>query len=187
MPGLIYCPHCRGALQDDGTLAGQSLICPRCHGRFDVPGPPPQFTPPASAYSTAISRRFQQSTSPFDILLDFRFEKYLTPLIIRATWIIALTASVIFVGIQFVTMVMEAIPVQEQAEKVQPKIKFGQDPFDMDKPADRFDTARLFGYFMAKVVGVILVLLWLRVSLEAVIVVFNMAESLVSIDKKTRE
>lgn len=33
------CPHCRAALEHDGSLAGQEVVCPSCTGIFRVGGP----------------------------------------------------------------------------------------------------------------------------------------------------
>lgn len=190
MPGLIYCPHCRGPIQDDGRHAGQTLVCPRCRGQFNVPGQQPQQkVQPASVYSTAISRRFKESSSPLDIFFDFRFEMYLTPLIIRATWIIAIACTVAGLSGLTVWLAMTATP-QQQGPQMQP----GGVPMEVGIEELREPKAVVADYgawkavfYVAVVVGSILALLWLRVCLEAVIVIFNIAESLESIDGKTRE
>lgn len=190
MPGLIYCPHCRGPIQDDGRLAGQTLICPRCRGQFNVPGPQPQHkVEPTSVYSTAVSRRFKQSSSPLDIFFDFRFEMYLTPLIIRATWIIAIACTVVGLSGLAMSLAITAAP-----EKQGPQMQRGGVPMDVGIEELHAPQAVVANYgawktvfYAAVFVGSILALLWLRVCLEAVIVIFNIAESLESIDGKTRE
>lgn len=191
MSGLIYCPHCRGPLQDDGTLAGQSLICPRCRGQFDVPGPPPrqQFVAEpshSSAYSAAIARRFKESNSLLDILVDFRFEKYITPIIVRATWIVALISIFAFLLLMLGVLVMSILPPEGAQPPAHPN-QWGA-PNVPAKPAKSWgmDSSVIsICLYAGLVVGAFLALLWLRVALEGVIVIFNIAESLVSIDQKT--
>lgn len=187
MPLTFNCPHCRGAMQDDGTLAGQSLICPHCGGRFDIPGPPqPSVTSRLAsvpAYSDAVARRFKESTSILDVFLDFRFEKYLTPLIVRATWVISIVLTIAFMALMFIGMLLSRLPapggeLQPQAQRHQIAPWASQAISHLGESVSEIITlATMF-------VMSILFLLWLRVSLEAVIVIFNMAESLRSIDKK---
>lgn len=43
---LVACPHCRGQIQNDGRLAGQSVNCPHCARQFTMPHPVIATTPP---------------------------------------------------------------------------------------------------------------------------------------------
>jgi hypothetical protein len=37
---FVHCPHCNTPIVDGGQLMGQLVQCPRCHGQFQVDGPP---------------------------------------------------------------------------------------------------------------------------------------------------
>lgn len=41
------CPYCSNPLIDDGTLAGQIVMCPRCGGQMQMPGMAPPPAPPS--------------------------------------------------------------------------------------------------------------------------------------------
>jgi hypothetical protein len=39
---VIRCPHCQAPIFDDGKLAGQYVLCPRCQSAFPMPRQQPQ-------------------------------------------------------------------------------------------------------------------------------------------------
>jgi HEAT repeat protein len=47
------CPHCGQTLQDDGSLAGQTVACPMCGQMFLMPGGPQPYVAPAPAAQPA--------------------------------------------------------------------------------------------------------------------------------------
>lgn len=53
----IECPHCRYPLVDDGSLAGQVVVCPACGGLLQMPVPPPTLPPFPPSGSTRPPRR----------------------------------------------------------------------------------------------------------------------------------
>ncbi len=51
------CPHCGQTLQDDGSLAGQTVACPICGQMFRMPGGPQPYVAPARRPSPRRPRR----------------------------------------------------------------------------------------------------------------------------------
>jgi hypothetical protein len=47
------CPHCGQTLQDDGSLAGQTVACPMCGQMFRLPGGPQPYVAPMPAQQPA--------------------------------------------------------------------------------------------------------------------------------------
>ncbi len=51
----VQCPHCNATFRNDGSLSGQVVACPKCHGQFQMPAlvpvaqPVGQPKPPAPA------------------------------------------------------------------------------------------------------------------------------------------
>lgn len=63
----INCPHCGHTLTDDGSLAGQLVMCPNCHGQFNMPlvePPPVQGFTPARVVSRSTPHRRRRSRKP---------------------------------------------------------------------------------------------------------------------------
>jgi hypothetical protein len=184
---------------------GKDLVVPAQTKPVDVPPPPPipedtspplsDFTPAPPAETTVSEspsesprpaglRKMQPSRSWWD-LFDWKFEKYLTPWIIRFTWALAVTWTLIVILLLSFSVVSSAF----ESEK---KPQFdSQSQADIDmllqslSPQEKSTGARwawkLIGYGTAVVLSV-LALLWTRVVLECLIVVFNIAETATSID-----
>lgn len=136
--------------------------------------------------STAVKRRFQPSNSWLDVF-DWKFEKYLTPWIVRLTWVLALVLAAISIILTaravFVGSVSDLLPKQRASPppRIEQKWEF-QVPEKVSEPPMVF--YRVLGFVLGVVVTIV-GLLWLRVILETVIVLFNIARSLASIDRKT--
>jgi hypothetical protein len=186
----INCPHCRATVSISEALAGRPLVCPVCGTEFSIPpiasSPDPiiEFNP----YSTMLKRRLQRPTSFWDIF-DFKFEKYLTPWIIRATWICVCALSAVSLLVLVITMIADSVTVERNhsvvgQESTQPKDSDIQWSFADNQFTG---TAKRIGIVVIQVVATILGLLWIRVILETEIVIFNIATSIASIDRKTKE
>lgn len=136
-------------------------------------------------YQRMIANRFQTASGLLDIF-DWKFEKYVTPIIVRFTWVVCvLLAALVIVLILLVLVLVLApeLPVQGVADT----------PSNFNRPSEyRFVqmptwfTRRVFaiGWAVGSAVGIALSLLWTRALLETLIVVFNIASSLSSIDRK---
>lgn len=201
---LTLCAACKLPLDVTPDMAGEEMACPRCGARFRVPPmtPPPPPVVPASAAtpSPAISasprplrRPFNdQATSLLD-LFDLSFTRYVTPLIVKITWVLALTLGAAWLVIIVFGLIASSLPVAEQSgpsratrpSRPQPQFEFRQPEIDERIGDASFAAAVRVVLLVTQVIGVILFLLWVRVGLEAVIVVFHMAASLRSIDDKT--
>src|SRR4051794_9122185 len=108
----VICPHCNHSLAYVPTLAGQQVRCSACGNQFvmsspDEPPAPPPVTaaPDPSRFAeqpVTLPRRslaerggFEPARSILDVF-DFRFERYVTPIILRFTWILALLLAALW-------------------------------------------------------------------------------------------
>jgi len=129
--------------------------------------------------------RLQTAESWLD-LFDWKFKKYLTPWIVRATWIIFLVLVGIWLALQLLGIVLFILSlVAPSTELMEQQGNFGAPQFE---PANRDLKGWATGVFVSAqvvIVGFVLIL-WVRVVLESIIVLFNIAASLDSIDNKTK-
>ena len=125
-----------------------------------------------STYRKAVSQRFESSNSILD-LFDWKFEKYITPLIIRITWIIVvagfLCAFVFFM--------------------IGPEVwaRIGSDS-SSSSPGTGFripDWMIIIAVRVVQAMVMVIMLLWIRVILESMIVIFNIARGISNIEKNT--
>jgi hypothetical protein len=151
----------------------------------------------------SVRRPFQdQATSLLD-LFDLSFTRYVTPLIVKITWVLALALAAVWLLTVIVGLIISSLPEVEvsqrteqpaptlpsrptrPAEPAQPHWEFGP-PRIVERAGDAsYDAALKVVIVITQVVAIVLFLLWVRVALEAVIVIFHMAASLRSIDDKT--
>jgi hypothetical protein len=220
----VLCPSCRLTLEIPPELAGQQVACPKCGGRFISPGgtppvtsmapapsptfqPPPVFPEPSArtALSQAASSGVPERAASLLDLFDLSFKRYVTPLIVKITWLLTLTLAGLWLTVTVVLLVFSLLPSEDEKQPTAPArtivvprravdrsvhLDFGQG-VNMNQGPDESDFATLgmlvrIVYLASQVIGVVLMLLWVRVVLESVIVVFNIAASLRSIDRKTR-
>lgn len=73
---------------------------------------PPRPTPRRSTFSAAVDRRFKPATSLLDIF-DWKFEKYLTPWIVRATWILCVGICALWIILGLIAIFMVWLPEME--------------------------------------------------------------------------
>lgn len=237
MSNTISCPHCQTVVQHNPSMAGSVVRCPKCDGQFQVPSTvSPLVDPTRSRYGTAdtaqrgshgtisnrrILRRRQQATGRVRWLgfLDLQFEKYLTPMIVRATWcvVLILAATNIPVVLYFVLRpeTSNAGQINRQVSVQTPGTPSSTEPSQPRSSGESQDagrpnsgrevqdagwevgvsTGRIEGAMnvarkglamLSWIVGPILLILWVRVLLETVIVVFNIANTLTSIDDRLK-
>lgn len=210
----IACPQCRAPIVAVAELAGQTVSCPQCGAPFvmpstsAVPQPPPPPPLPSRPSSPLVSHRqslpyragFRPSSSLFDIF-DIHFEKYVTPLIAKITWIFTLAIALLWLIGLLYDAINTWIPHTEKPSVVlAPSLRR---PGSLDELArDRSATStekgsklsdrliRRFWIIFRQVMSVIalfLTVLWIRVALESMIVLFRIAKSLSSIDDKIIE
>jgi hypothetical protein len=125
-----------------------------------------------SAFRRTVNQRFKPSTSILD-LFDWKFEKYVTPLIVRITWILAVASTVFILTLVLLGPEIWA-DIMAGSGSRRPSSKSGI-PLWMLKLILRIPL----------VVGALWALLWTRVFLELVIVIFHIANSVASIEKNT--
>jgi hypothetical protein len=173
-----------------------------------VPQPPP---PPPLAFNaasiTAAPRQnlayrvgFQPSSSLFDIF-DIHFEKYVTPLIAKITWIFTLVIAFFwFLGLLFDAINTWMPSSEKPPAVVSPSLRRPGNLSDLVRDQSAASAEKrsklserlilrfwiIFRQVMA-VIALFLTVLWIRVVLESMIVLFRIAKSLASIDDKTIE
>jgi hypothetical protein len=200
-------------------LAGQRVACPECGGRFVMAGAPLQpIEPPRiepapvsseqpertsstrgatlSSFRTfsqqVVRRRFVESKSFWDIL-DFKFEKYLTPWIVRVSWATALVVALMWLVVLTFGLLMSIIPTPETDTRNGSSPRTAPQEYDRSaRPGWHFDLSPVREYsaktalaivaYLTAIIGCVVSLLWIRVVLECVIVIFNIAQTLTSID-----
>ena len=200
-------------MQDNPQLAGRKVACPKCGASFVVPASasgvavtpaaaaaaPAAPTAPGDAFSSISSaargkivrgaqRRLKRSNSALD-LLDWRFEKYLTPWIVRVTWIVVLTLSAIWLLLLTIGLAASMLPqgsgetvTRSSSDSSYTVRSFGTPRSGASAYVIR-NTVAVMTYVTA-LFGLALFLLWVRVMLESLIVLFNIAESLNTIDSR---
>ena len=207
MPRRIPCPNCGVSLSvpEAGIRSG---TCPSCGHNVSVPGMEPPPVPDLDSGLPTIevtrkkanvrtrrrsnSSQLTLSNSVFD-LLDFRFKKYLTPWIIRLTWILVLAWATICVLVILFGFVVSWLPSIQDATPSRPS---QSSPFEdsPDEPSVEFDPSPITEWFSQRLsasiglvtllFGIVLSVLWARVVLELAIVLFNIATTLGSINDK---
>ena len=193
------CPGCKVPLDIMPQMAGQQVACPRCRTTFAAPVPqmmamPPAPPPPAPSYTAAektaapelmplTSRtRPEQPATLWDIF-DLSFSRYVTPLIVKITWVLTLFFTSAWLLIIFTVLLIDLMPDTPVRSSPRPSMQF--------ELADKIDYAWWRGLvrlivLATQITGALLFVLGMRVVLESVMVVFNMAASLRSIDRKTK-
>lgn len=180
-------------------------------GQFGAPPPPPPVSAPSPPapnqpalvtnapfdvanfgrqYRASVHRTFRESTSFYDIF-DWKFEKYLTPWIVRLNWILALVFASLWIVSVTGSTIWSFLPSDAQA--ISPSRSTVPFQFAPQPREERMsvETARLLlAAFRiisaaAMIAFTIQMLLMLRLSLEFAIVLFNIAKTVESIDEKS--
>ena len=210
----FLCPHCEARLRCPERLSGKESTCRKCGQRFLVPDraapvddlapefravkPPPLEkssppTPPAAAVSEAARSVGPQGTRralSWKNFFDWKFERYMTPWIIRFTWVLSVIWAACVIVLLAISMVSSAMPSREK-----PQTDFrSQTDIDalmrslsqQEQSTGARWTWKLIGYGTAAVVS-ILSLMGTRVVLECLIVVFKIADTAASIDRSLKQ
>ena len=125
-----------------------------------------------STYRKAVSQRFESSNSILDVF-DWKFERYVTPLIIRITWIIVV-AGFLCAFVYFMI-----------GPEVWASIGSGS---SSSSPGTGFripDWMIIVAVRVVQAMMMVIMLLWIRVILESMIVIFNIARGISNIEKNT--
>lgn len=204
----LPCPHCRGVVEYVRELAGKPVACPHCGKQFTLP-PSTSTAAPVPAVkvrrgsASGLADRHRPSmtaaTSWFD-LFDFKFEKYLTPWIIRLTWAVALVVSAVWLAMLLFGVVWTLIPSAAEANLSQTQLRAEQELTSpgLEAPETESPRSRLkwrplklppqvvlaTAMALTTIIAIMVCLLWVRVFLETVIVVFNIATTLKDIERK---
>jgi hypothetical protein len=137
-----------------------------------IPTSNQDFPSGQSTYRKTVSQRFESSNSILD-LFDWKFEKYVTPLIIRITWII------VVIGFLCVFVYFMVGP------EVWASIGSGS---SSSSSGTGFRIPHWMILIMVRVVQalmMVIMLLWIRVLLECMIVIFNIAGGVSNIENNT--
>ncbi len=175
-------------------------------------GPPvaPPITPQPSTdkpeFESAALDAARKSAPGFFRLLDVRFKHYLTPAIIRFTWVCVLIMSALWMLFLLIGFVASLIPSGDSPTASSSSIDLdavmqgdgdlgsltsllGGSLSGTPKEPTFFQSVKSFAFkllmFASLLVGLILTVLWCRVMFETIIVVFDISNSLKSIDRKT--
>ena len=182
----ITCPHCGQQVGNAPHLLGQTVACPRCNRQFMMPGqaaPTLMSTPISSSFQKAASQRFKPATSIFDVF-DLRFETYVTPIIIRTTWVLFLIAAAIYL---LQTTYESFIPAFRSTRSVASSLEYEVNSMRATAELASNRWISTLTSYAIRLLTLSIALLWVRVCLETTIVIFNIATSLHSIDQKTKQ
>lgn len=207
---MSKCPHCHQAVDCTG-LRGV-VECPYCRKQFTctptqptptvakqlpnataAPSDPFDFTSDSPVSST---RRFMHKKKKPKGLWDFidlGFHHYLTPIIVKIIWGLCLALAALGLAVAALFLIHSMLP--EEASHASSYENSG--PTTNSRPSRRTSSQpsvveektmelvyKILSWIGLAVITVI-ILLVVRVICESIIVLFNIAESLVSIDKKT--
>lgn len=145
----------------------------------------------APAANPRERRKWRQPTSVWD-LFDFRFEKYLTPWIVRFTWIVALILVTIWLLGYCSVLLIDFSASRSGGVTVESSGSSTPNVSSASGDGPSRGMIRLRGlifraaYIITGVLTAIIVLLWVRVTLETVIVLFNIANTLTAIEDQLR-
>lgn len=183
------CPRCGTILQLTPDMSGATVACPNCAQQLLVPAMPPAMRGVSIQPARTSDRQFKQAASLLDVF-DLKFEKYVTPLIIRVTWAIVLAFAVLWIVVVVAGSIMSLMPETDtESSRVRTTIELPESLKSVQRSADdsvERGWARAYNVLLAltQIAFIGLAVLWVRVSLETVIVVFNIAKTLTSMDNK---
>jgi len=140
-----------------------------------------------SSYRRHVNRGgMTMATSLFDIF-DFKFEKYVTPIIVKVTWVLVVVIAGLWITAATVGII--ASMPQKGFGEIRGSAGYGAMPLREIKDSTVSLEVRLLFMrafmFVVTIISTVIGLLWARVALEAMIVLFNIANAAASIDSKT--
>lgn len=177
---MISCPHCRGTLDDDGTLSG-AVACPRCGGQFTIGRSRP--APPGMAIRTSGNQRRGTPGGFFAWVLkvlDLQFKHYWTPTLIKWAWFLFVLMSLLAIGGALLMLVSPAV---DENPVVSRPSDFGSPP-TWRPPRFVVDASFRIIATCILLIGIAEGLIAFRVICEFLIVIFDIADTLKRIEKK---
>ena len=145
-----------------------------------------------SQFDAVRNSQFASSNSILDIF-DWRFKKYLTPWILRVTWLIVLFVAALWVIYQLFCFVGAWLP-EVRWDTGGGGADFADQMRRQREPAAEpmlpiWFVARLFNSFWAitQIALTAIVMLWIRVAFEVAIVLFNIATTLTGIENEIKD
>ena len=182
---LVACPHCGAPIQ---AQPGELTQCAQCGKPCRVAeGQLPAAPPVSKRWRAGFGEGMRPATSWID-LFDFRIQRFLTPWILRATWIATLVVGMILVcGIGYDILAhFFAGDSTSQQVKNDDDIAYLIKATTLSSGAKNTAPGTMIAFAISSVIACILTVLWVRVLLELVAVVFEIHKSLASIDRKTK-
>ncbi len=207
---MSKCPNCHQAIDCTG-LSGV-VECPICKKRFNctparptpvVASPLPEALPaqPEELQFTfdspvSSSRRFlnkkKKPTTLWDFI-DLGFQHYLTPIIIKIIWALCLGLAALGLAVAAFAVIRSSFPESDHSQQSRSSdVRYDSrptfQPSSSPSAYEQWSTALVYKIlgWIAFAISTAIILLIVRVICESIIVLFNIAESLTSIDKKTR-
>jgi len=142
-----------------------------------------------SQFDSVRRNNFASSESLLDVF-DWKFSKYLTPWILRVTWVVVLVIAPLLVLLQLIQIVGIWLPDLQWTSDAGSNV------------ADRLDRAVPRGpmlpwwftgrvaatvWQISSIAGIAVAILWIRVVLELAIVLFNIATTLTTIEVEIKD
>lgn len=207
------CPNCGKSFSIKDELAGRRSRCMACGMSFVVPGGPAPEALPLAVASAPARRQNEPDDDDRDTddkddrpsggrghrpgggrflhvlnhVFDFRFRYYLTPYIVRITWVLALVgASLYFISSTFITPFATAdkrAPVEFDRRDLDPDHPKGRAPQKEAKEPSNLTKAlgEIVDWVLTsgiRLVGLVVGLMYVRVLAEMTIVVFNISNDI---------
>lgn len=184
------CPVC-GDSWSIPAAAADPERCPKCREEAapttDAAAPALPFSPEdlqdEFPFAAGDSFRLRRVSSPnWTDLFDWRFERYLTPMIIRVVWIGFLLLGLLTLAYSLADFVcifaLEKGLAQVIAEQLEPAAP--------DGPKARVRNSAELAWLMIRIVFSVVCLMMIRVICEFFIVAFNVATSLQRLEGRDR-
>ncbi len=228
----IRCSHCQAPLRLPDSFTANKAKCPKCGGRVDLttsqdfdktrydsqdttaefklPSEPAadQLVEDESVAEEGMRNAKRSVAATIWRLCDFKFKRYLTPWIIRVTWLCVLLLVAVWFLLLSGSTVLSWLAT-ESSSREQPSL----DTSSLDGLLDQLDGQSLLGssllggsakqrpgfigsverfawksaQIFTAVVSMFLFVLWSRAMLEMVVVIFDISETLKRIDSKTND
>lgn len=213
------CPECQatillggsagGQAPEGSTSASQPDFTPFDFGGFSPPPPPPpdfggedfgSLEPSQVPVGPAFRNRLSKpATSIWDIF-DWRLEKYVTPVLLRFYWLMAVVMAFVCIGIFSLSFVFNTVSISISAIGVKPSARSNSNsassasgsqrssevrsPFQEGSVPDQMKDELIF--FALKLYLVVSTVFAVRIGIESLIVLFNIALHVRQIERNTR-
>lgn len=198
----VKCPQCGRRLRLKPDFEADLVSCPACQKKFRIRHPQPGieievpevpeidslvFSSEATDSNSASNsiplfgsrrNRLANSGNILDVF-DLTFQKYVTPLIVRITWVVFLTSVAIGICLATLSLITFLTNGQNAVGWNGPSSSSFLPAFLVESPRLLRITA-----YIVQLTAFTLSVLWVRLALESVIVVFDMSNSLKAIKEK---